>query len=183
MNPTQMFTPWKPLAVLLLVALSFWGVSTWRYASGWYAGALNEKKGWEQRWSERDAADAKERAARERAERDLENHRREEMDRLAHEAKEKLNAANSDAARAATIAGGLQQRITELKRQLAKREACGVSSTASGGQAATATTNLLADLLSESIRRNEALADYADRARIAGLTCEQAYLSTQETGH
>ncbi|MFL1802827.1 hypothetical protein ACJW8F_15700 [Plesiomonas shigelloides] len=51
------------------------GVSAWRYSAGKAAGELVANQQWQARWSERDAADASERAAREKAMRELENKR------------------------------------------------------------------------------------------------------------
>ncbi|WP_230402559.1 DUF2514 family protein, partial [Plesiomonas shigelloides] len=68
-------TPWKPLAIVSLVALSLWGLSAWRYSAGEEAGKLVANQQWQARWNERDAADASERATREKAMRELENKR------------------------------------------------------------------------------------------------------------
>ncbi|MDA1381837.1 DUF2514 family protein [Plesiomonas shigelloides subsp. oncorhynchi] len=68
----------------------------------------------------------------------------------------------ADADRAADIAGGLRTSIAQLRRQLADSETGRLSATA---QASASASVLLADVLSESVRRNEELAAYADRAR------------------
>lgn len=177
-NPMQPFNLWKSLAVLLLVALSLCGTWTWRYSFGVDAGVKAERLVWQARWSERDAADANERSARERAERELEVRRRAEMEQLARDANEKLKKANADAANAAAVANGLQLRIAEFKRKLASSQAGGTSGIPVGSNPASSASDLLADMLSESIQRNGELAAYADRARLAGMACEQAYKTT-----
>ncbi|MDT1012711.1 DUF2514 family protein [Plesiomonas shigelloides] len=70
---------WKPLAITSLVALSLWRVSAWRYSAGKEAGELVANQQWQAHWSERDAADASERAAREKAMRELENKRQKDI--------------------------------------------------------------------------------------------------------
>ncbi|GAB4592123.1 hypothetical protein ETAR_17260 [Edwardsiella tarda] len=49
---------WRPLALIALVALLLWGVSTWRYAAGYAAGKLLADKSWEAKWLQRDAGEA-----------------------------------------------------------------------------------------------------------------------------
>lgn len=92
---------------------------------------------WQARWNERDAADAE----------------------------RQLQLARADADRAADIAGGLRTSIAQLRRQLADSETGRLSATAQVSAARASASVLLADVLSESVRRNEELAAYADRAR------------------
>ena len=174
-------TPWKPLAIVSLVALSLWGLSAWRYSAGEEAGRLVANQQWQARWSERDAADASERAAHEKAMRELENKRRKDIDLVAADAERQLQLARADADRAADIAGGLRTRIAQLRRQLADSETSRLSATAQASAARSSASVLLADVLSESLRRNEELAAYADRARAQGLACQQAYAHIKTT--
>ena len=168
-------TPWKPLAIVSLVALSLWGLSAWRYSAGKEAGELVANQQWQARWSERDAADASERAAREKAMRELENKRQKDIEQVAANAERQLQLARADADRAADIAGGLRTSIAQLRRQLADSETGRLSATAQASAARVSASVLLADVLSESVRRNEELAAYADRARASGIACEQVY--------
>ena len=168
---------WKPLAITSLVALSLWGLSAWRYSAGKEVGELVANQQWQARWSERDAADASERAAREKAMRELENKRQKDIEQVAADAERQLQLARADANRAADIAGGLRTRIAQLRRQLADSETSRLSATAQASAARSSASVLLADVLSESLRRNEELAAYADRARAQGLACEKAYLA------
>lgn len=156
---------WKPLAITSLVALSLWGLSAWRYSAGKDAGELVANQQWQARWSEHDAADASERAAREKAMRELENKRQKDIEQVAADAEIQLQLARADADRAADIAGGLRTRIAQLRRQLADSETGRLSATAQASAARAFTFVLLADVLSESVRCNEELAAYADRAR------------------
>lgn len=166
---------WKPLAITSLVVLSLWGLSAWRYSAGKEAGELVANQQWQARWSERDAADASERAAREKAMRELENKRQKDIEQVAADAERQLQLARADADRAADIAGGLRTSIAQLRRQLADSETGRLSATAQASAARASASVLLADVLSESVRRNEELAAYADRARASGIACEQVY--------
>ncbi|MGY0152676.1 hypothetical protein ACVQ8M_09270 [Edwardsiella tarda] len=49
---------WKPLALTALVALSYWGLSTWRYAAGHADGKAEANREWQAKWSQRDAGEA-----------------------------------------------------------------------------------------------------------------------------
>ncbi|MGR3753248.1 hypothetical protein [Edwardsiella anguillarum] len=51
-------TPWKPLALIALVALSYWGLSSWRYAAGHADGKTEADRAWQAKWSQRDAGEA-----------------------------------------------------------------------------------------------------------------------------
>ncbi|EPC5193312.1 hypothetical protein ACRZZR_000791 [Edwardsiella piscicida] len=49
---------WKPLALIALVALSYWGLSSWRYAAGHADGKAEADRAWQAKWSQRDAGEA-----------------------------------------------------------------------------------------------------------------------------
>ena len=49
---------WKPLALIALVALSYWGLSSWRYAAGHADGKDEAERAWQAKWSQRDAGEA-----------------------------------------------------------------------------------------------------------------------------
>ncbi|WP_370556447.1 hypothetical protein NMD86_06580 [Edwardsiella tarda] len=49
---------WKPLALIALVALSYWGLSSWRYAAGHADGKDEADRAWQVKWSQRDAGEA-----------------------------------------------------------------------------------------------------------------------------
>lgn len=51
-------TPWKPLALIALVALSYWGLSSWRYAAGHADGKDEADRAWQAKWSQRDSGEA-----------------------------------------------------------------------------------------------------------------------------
>ena len=91
---------------------------------------------------------------------------------IEQEAQGRIDAARADASAAAVKSGRLQQQLTNIRKQLV-----GYSTSESIGNPAADTGVLLTQLLSESVERNRQLADYADRARDAGLACEAQYNS------
>lgn len=148
---------WRPLAIIIIVAAgALWAankVSTYgeqRYAAG-YAKAIAEQK----------AADKKE-----------EQRRNAELQKIQADAQQRIDAARNDAVNAAAKSGRLQQQVANIRKQLV-----GYSTAESIGNPAADAGVLLAQLLSESVERNRQLAEYADRAREAGLMCEAQYNS------
>ena len=91
---------------------------------------------------------------------------------IEQEAQGRIDAARADASAAAAKSGRLQQQLANIRRQLV-----GYSTAESIGNPAAETGVLLGDVLSKSVERNRQLADYADRARDAGLACEAQYNS------
>lgn len=86
------------------------------------------------------------------------------------EAQARIDAAHADAVAAAGNAGRLQQQIAAIRAELRN----GASTIGISPPTGT-TTNMLAVVLGESVERNRALAEYADRAAAAGRTCERQY--------
>lgn len=148
---------WRLLAIIIIVAIcALWvgnkvsGYGEQRYNDG-YAKAVAEQK----------AADEQE-----------EQRRNAELQKIQADAQQRIDAARNDAVNAAAKSGRLQQQLANIRRQLV-----GYSTTESIGNSAAETGVLLGDVLSKSVERNRQLADYADRAREAGLTCEAQYNS------
>ena len=148
---------WRPLAIIIIVAAcALWARSEiisygdQRYAEG-KAQAIADQK----------AADKKE-----------EQRRNAELQKIQADAQQRIDAARNDAINAAAKSGRLQQQLANIRKQLV-----GYSAAESIGNPAADTGILLSQLLSESVERNRQLADYADRAREAGLTCQKQYES------
>jgi hypothetical protein len=91
---------------------------------------------------------------------------------IEQEAQGRIDAARADATAAAAKSGRLQQQLATIRKQLVD-----YSRTESIGNPASNTGILLADVLSKSVERNRQLAEYADSAREAGLTCQDQYNS------
>lgn len=148
---------WRPMAIIIIVAAGvLWARSEiisygeQQYTAG-YAKAIAEQK----------AADEQE-----------EQRRNAELQKIQADAQQRIDAARDDAVNAAAKSGRMQQQLANIRKQLV-----GYSTTESIGNPAAETGVLLAQLLSESVERNRQLADYADRAREAGLACEAQYNS------
>lgn len=148
---------WRPMAIIVIVVIcALWAASEvssygeQRYSDG-YTKAVTEQK----------AADEQE-----------EKRRNAELQKIQADAQQRIDAARNDAVNAAAKSGRLQQQLANIRKQLV-----GYSTTESIGNPAASTGVLLGDVLSESVERNRQLADYADRARAAGLTCEAQYES------
>ncbi|PRG73349.1 DUF2514 family protein [Burkholderia cenocepacia] len=88
---------------------------------------------------------------------------------IANDANQQRTAALADAFAARAAAGSLQQRVDQLV-------AVARHPTAAAGSPSTGDAlDLLADVLGRSNQRAGELAEYADRARIAGQQCERDY--------
>lgn len=101
---------------------------------------------------------------------------RDESDRIARQqqkdaedASKKRDQARADAAAAASIADGLRKQVAELI------ERSRGSAASARGPATGNALDLLADVLGRADERAGQLAEYADRARIAGQQCERDY--------
>lgn len=148
---------WRPLAIIIIVAIcALWVVNKvssygeQRYNDG-YAKAVAEQK----------AANEKE-----------EQRRNAGLQKIQADAQQRIDTARNDAVNAAAKSGRLQQQLANIRKQLV-----GYSTAESISNPAAETGVLLGDVLSKSVERNRQLADYADRAREAGLACQKQYES------
>ncbi|WP_321789219.1 DUF2514 family protein [Burkholderia pyrrocinia] len=88
---------------------------------------------------------------------------------IANDANQQRTAALADAFAARAAAGSLQQHVDQLVAAARHPTA------ATGSSAAGDALDLLADVLGRADQRAGDLAEYADRARIAGQQCERDY--------
>ncbi|SOT39775.1 DUF2514 family protein [Burkholderia cenocepacia] len=88
---------------------------------------------------------------------------------IAKDANQQRTAALADAFAARAAAGSLQQRVDQLIA--AARHPAATA----GSPPASDALDLLADVLGRADQRAGELAEYADRARIAGQQCERDY--------
>lgn len=148
---------WKVIAAIvgvMLLALIIYGkwvnYGTEKYNSGYLAAVEAQK--------------VKDKEASEQHEQDKKT--------IEQEAQGRIDAARADATAAAAKSGRLQQQLATIRKQLVD-----YSRSESIGNPAASTGVLLSQLLSESVERNRQLAEYADSAREAGLTCQAQYNS------
>jgi hypothetical protein len=166
---------WKPLVLIALVALSYWGLSSWRYAAGHTDGEADANRVWQAKWDEEATRLATARTKAEQEARSEEQRRQAEIDGVRDHAQQEISRARDDAA----VAGIESGRLREQARRLAARasQCASNTSTAQGSPSATEPAMVLADLLSRADERAGELAAAYDRARTAGLACERTYLA------
>lgn len=114
-------------------------------------------------WSEA----ARQAEARARSE---EQRRQTAIEGIRRDAQDKIAAVAADAAAADDAAGRLRARVAELSRRPAS-----CSGAAAGGDTADAARDLLAVMLSRIDEAAGGIAEFADRSRVAGLTCQVSY--------
>ena len=149
-------------------------------ALGWTANTYRDKyhqvdKSWQLKWAQRDKADSDALAKRQADERAEEQRRQQAANQAAKDADEDNKRLKADAINAKRSADGLRGQLSQLKRQFADSETGKLSSAASSSASKSQAIILLTELLSES---NEAAREYAkeaDRAYLAGQTCERIY--------
>lgn len=95
------------------------------------------------------------------------------QERNARETATKNEAARADAASARRASDGLQKRINTLV--VAARRSSANPGTEPAIEATGDPIGVLADVLSRADQRAGVLAEYADKARIAGQSCERDY--------
>lgn len=148
---------WRPLAIIVIVAAG----ALWIRGEVIEYGDRRYAEGKAQTIAEQKAADEQE-----------EQRRNAELQKIQADTQKRVDAARNDAVNAAAKSGRLQQQLANIRKQLV-----GYSASESIGNPAAETGVLLSDVLSKSVERNRQLADYADRAREAGLACEAQYNS------
>lgn len=148
---------WRPLAIIIIVAAG----ALWIRGEVIAYGDQRYTEGKAQAIADQKAADKQE-----------EQRRNAELQKIQADAQQRIDAARNDAVNAAAKSGRLQQQLANIRKQLV-----GYSAAESIGNPAAETGVLLSDVLATSVERNRQLADYADRAREAGLTCEAQYNS------
>lgn len=165
--PTLLKEYWKPLAIILLVAFLLWRAFSF--------GVGTSDNNWGQKWLQRDISDSTAILHREVAERAEEQRRQHAADEEQKRADEELAKVRTDAADAQRAGDSLQQQLAKLRIQLAGSETGRISAVAATGAAKAETSRMLAELLSEADRRTGIYAEEADRAYVAGSSCERTY--------
>ena len=158
---------WKPLTLIVLLALSLLGAYSVGYDSA--------DKSWQLKWAQRDKEDSDALAKRQTDERAEEQRRQQAANQVVKDADKDNKQLKDDAINAKRSADGLREQLSQLRRQFADSETGKLSSAASASASKSQAIILLTQLLSES---NEAAREYAkeaDHAYSAGRTCERIY--------
>lgn len=99
-----------------------------------------------------------------------EQRRQVAVEGIRRDAQEKIAAVAADAAAADDAASRLRARVAQLSRRPAS-----CAGSAGGGDAADPARDLLAVMLSRIDAAAGGIAEFADRSRAAGLTCQRSY--------
>lgn len=152
---------WRQLAgAAVAVALVVFAVVAWNvHGDNQYDAGYQQAK--------KDQADADAKAKTEREDEKAHDER---------EAQRRIDQARNDAMLASQRAGGLQQQLDSIRKQLRQ-----YASTVGSSPSAADTGILLTDVFSKSLERNRQLAEYADRAAEAGRLCERQYDSLKSS--
>lgn len=134
---------------------------------------------WQTKWAAQVQKTTREKAEAEAIARVEEQRRQIAINEVINRAQDELNNARADALTADVAATSLREHIERLGKA-ANTSACDTSTTKRGASASTPNA-LLADVLKRADDRAGQLAEYADRARAAGLACQRAYQSLTST--
>lgn len=162
---------WGGIGALVLgTALAVYGGLHHLYKSGYAAGAAHVQQQFD---AAKEAAEQK-RLADVQAARAEEQRRTNAQAEIANEATKQAAAAAADAVAAGAAADSLRARVARLvaaARASDHPAAAGTGPGQSGGDP----LDVLVDVLGRSDKTSGELAGYADRLRVAGLTCERDY--------
>lgn len=164
----KLMTGWRGYAAAaaggaLLVGGAAWTAQGWRYHA--------EIAGIERDYAKAKDDEAQATIAAIEAARTEERRRTHAVEKQRNDAQKRAAAAAGDAARARAERRGLLERADALVGAAARRDPTLTDGSPSGSDA----IDMLAYMLGRVSFRAEELAGIADRARIAGLTCERSY--------
>ncbi|MGL3999868.1 DUF2514 family protein [Pantoea eucalypti] len=157
---------WRPLVALLLVAVG--SLTLLRVGYG------VADRSWQEKWDQRDKADADAKLAFTQEQRRIELTRQAEIDNIQREADEENRKADAQRLAAERAADRLQSGIQNAIAQLQQRRGDDTG-TATSGKTGRNAGDLLAQLYREIDSTAGELAAEADRRGRVALTCERAY--------
>lgn len=131
-------------------------------------------RSWQEKWDQRDKADAEARLSFTQEQRRIELARQADIDQIQREADEENRKANAARAAAQRVADRLQSGIQTAIAQLQQRDSRDTGA-AGGGAPGRNPGDLLAELYREIDAAAGDYAEEADRRGRVAMTCERAY--------
>lgn len=157
---------WRPLVALLLILAGSLLILRVGYGIA--------DRSWQEKWDQRDKADAEARLSFTQEQRRIELARQASIDQIQREADEENRKAAAARDNAQRAADRLQVGIVDAITQLQQRRGSD-SGTTSGGKAGRNPADLLSELYREIDATAGELAAEADRRGRVAMTCERAY--------
>jgi hypothetical protein len=155
---------------ILLLSMFVWGGMS-IYQSGYRSADYK----WSEKWRQRDAYDAEIAVKHYRSEREEEYRRQQAISNAQKAADKKISTIQHQADISQHAADGLHRQLLRLRSQLANSETSTISAIAAAGHTRAEAEILLIRMLKESDDMAGKYAKEADRAYIAGSTCERIY--------
>jgi len=152
--------PPRLIAAITLALMALSAAGAWQYQANRYERQIADIRA--------DYAEAARKA--EAQARSEEQRRQTAIEGIRRDAQTQIAAVAADAAAADAAASRLRNRVAELSRRPAR-----CPGAAAGGETTDPARDLLAVMLSRIDDAAGGIAEYADRARVAGAACEGAY--------
>ena len=142
-------------------------------SGAYYAGYKHENLVWSAKWATRDKSDAQQAEKNVKAAAETSAQRNEDRDNTQKAADEKVTKAQANA----DDADNRVKRLLATVAKLRAMQRAGDPTTTAGESAADRASDLQSVMLSESIGRNQQLANYADNLKISVESCNDQYNS------
>lgn len=136
-------------------------------------GVSTTNDAWQAKWDKQALELAQAKADFETQQRNLEQQRQNEIERIRNEGKAKLDQARADAAAAHADADSLRDLATQRASESDKM--CGDPGATAGSKAGRTTCMVFADVFVRADKAATELAAAYDKARAAGDACQRAY--------
>ncbi len=168
-----------PFLIYLIAAAAVVVAIFMIHRSGYESGSHDKDMEWSERWAKQSEKLALAKAHEERAAREEEQRRQNEINKVTQDAEQQIAQYRTDAAAADAVAVSLRD---QAKRLAQRASQCPSNPNASiSGQAATSPAMVLSELFNRCDERAGELAKAFDQCQAAGLACERAYNSLSNT--
>ena len=138
-------------------------------------GRSDENADWQAKWDAQELKLAEDRTKAEKEQREIEQEWQSKINRVQHNAETQIHFLEVDLAAANNSAVSLREQAKRLAERASR--ACQGPSVGSSSETAKSTSVVLAELLARVEEAGRGMAEESDRRRIAGLACEDAYMT------